>query len=204
MSRNNNPKYKEFLTSMAQFGNGIFTITMLDENDRPALKTWTARNSSYFNTFEARRGDVKLHKLTREGYEWLGLKFTKKISTSDSYSNNLDMALVNAFMTENQDFLNYRYKAHFNIDLKCGRVSVLSGSFHIPRGLKKIDFLLCTDERRRLWLKKDIELKEIARREKLSVDELKTILANAIVPKAFQNMRDIESPDEGSSSELVF
>ena len=92
------------------------------------------------------------------------------------------MALLNAFMYQQQDFTSYRYKAHLVLDLKCGNTSVLSGSWHIPKNIKKIKNLLCTEER-------------------LSLIH---ILESAIVPEAFKNLRKIENLANQSNNKLVF
>ena len=85
-------RYHELIEKVAQYGYGVFTLTMLeDEAERASLTKFIQRNSSLFQQYKGKQGDLKVIILTNEGKKHFGVQV--RLSEAQSWHSYIDIAL---------------------------------------------------------------------------------------------------------------
>ena len=180
--------YRELLKQMADFGHGIFTLTMLeDPKQRDALKQWIRRNRPYLSEQKGTHGDIKICSLTNVGMEFFEAK--DSLTRAKTWSTFADMALINAYMVETNCYVNYQNKPNMKVEINGEKAGLISSTWGVTTELREVAVLLTLPKTRVELLQDDSSIKKIASKEKLSHAEVIQKISSAKVPKAFQKMR---------------
>lgn len=163
--------YREMLKNIADYGHGVFTLTMAGERKQQnSLTVWLRRNPDVYRHWKGVHPDVGVYCLTREGMAYFDGKDT--LSTSKSYFSYLEMAILNSYMVEKNHFVSYKLKPHLVVEIAGKTIGVLSPRYGIPKHSSAINLLISTPETRREFLE------EVATQP----DRVRSIIQSCYVP----------------------
>ena len=182
-----NREYSHFLKKIADFGHGVFTLTMLkNQNERNALKKWLQRHPSFTSSFTTIRGTTKIYVLSKKAMKFLDAQ--DSLSQGAVWSTYMDMALLNAYMVETASFTNYINRPHITLDYCDKKIGLISYSWSGPTNpLTNITQLVTVRPLQRYYLKELDPEKETH----FGIETPKAInlIKNAFIPRAFYNYR---------------
>lgn len=183
-------RYQELIEKVAQYGYGVFTLAMLfDESERSALTKFIQRHPSYFQQFRGKQGDLKIISLTNEGKKHFNLKH--RLSEAQSWQSFVDIALFNAFMVETEDWSRQVSRPHFLLNLKQGKVGLISSRWGINKDFQKAKILLATVKQKTNLLNDQSFIADSVRELKTTPEKIKELILNSYTPKAFLHIRNI-------------
>ena len=183
-------RYHELIEKVAQYGYGVFTLTMLeDEAERASLTKFIQRNSSLFQQYKGKQGDLKVIILTNEGKKHFGVKV--RLSEAQSWHSYIDIALFNSYMAETGEWAKQTNKPHFVLSLSSGKVGLISARWGINRHFQDLKTILATENQKKQLIKDVSFISESVRELKVTQEEVTEILSHSYTPKAFQHIRNI-------------
>jgi hypothetical protein len=181
--------YKELIEKVAAYGYGVFTITMVtDEAERASLAKFIQRNPFYFQQFKGKQGDLKIITLTSEGKKYFGVKV--RLSEAQSWHSYLDIALLNAYMVESGEWSKQTNKPHFVLNLKSGKVGLISSRWGINKNFQDVKVLLATENQRKDLIKDVSFIADSVRELNTTPEKIVEAISNSVTPKAFQHTRN--------------
>lgn len=181
--------YQSLLKSVACFGRGVFSITMLEDNrEKHAFKMYLYRNQGIFEQLKGTHGDIKILQLNRHGMQQFGgeIRNHRMILT---WASLLDIALMNAYMVQVGEFQSYKTSPHTIVNILERRVGIISNRWGLTRKVVETDILLATKKSITNLLEDQEELAKLAKRESLSEEFLTEKISKAFTPKAFLTLR---------------
>lgn len=182
-------RYHELIEKVAQYGYGVFTLTMFfNEAEKASITKFIQRNPSYFQQFKGKQGDLKIITLTSEGKKHFGVNV--RLSEAQSWHSYLDIALFNAYMVESGEWSKQTNRPHFVLNLKSEKIGLISSRWGINKNFQSIDLLLATENQKKNLVRDVSFISETIRELKLTPEEIISTISNSYTPKAFQNIRN--------------
>lgn len=182
-------RYQELIQKVSQYGYGVFTLTMLsNEAERASLAKFIQRNPSYFQQFKGKQGDLKIITLTTEGKKYFGVKV--RLSEAQTWQSFIDIALFNAYMSEVNEWSKQTNKPHFVLNLKSGKVGLISSRWGINKNLQDGMVLLATENQRKDLIKDLSFIAESVRELNTTPEKIIEAISTSVTPKAFQHTRN--------------
>ena len=180
--------YKQLLKNVADYGHGIFTLTMLqDLKERDAMKKWITSNKSLFTGFITPPREIKIHVLTKKGMKHFDGQ--DSLSEGSVYSTFLDTAIVNSYMIEVDEFTQYKNEPHISIQIQEKKIGLVSYSWGLSEKLADFDQLITTKFLQKYYLRQvRRNAFSFSQGEKKRAIEL---LKNAHIPIAFKYYRKL-------------
>lgn len=183
-------RYQELIEKVAQYGYGVFTLTMIfDESERAALTKFIQRHTSFFQQYRGKQGDLKIISLTTEGKKHFNLKH--RLSEAQSWQSYIDIALFNAYMAETEDWTKQVNRPHFLLSLKQGKVGLISSRWGINKDFQQAKILLATEKQKANLLNDLSFIAESVRELKTNPETIRELIQNSYTPKAFLHIRNI-------------
>lgn len=183
-------RYQELIEKVAHHGYGVFTLTMLfDDNEKASLTKFIQRHPSFFQQFRGKKGDLKIISLTSEGKKHFNLKH--RLSEAQSWQSYVDIALFNAYMAETMDWAKQTNRPHFLLNLKLGKVGLISSRWGINKDFQDARVLLATEKQKTSLLNDLSFVADSVRELKTTPEKIKELIQNAYTPKAFLHVRNI-------------
>lgn len=183
-------RYQELIENVAQYGYGVFTLTMLfDGSERAALTKFIQRHPSFFQQFRGKQGDLKIVSLTSEGKKHFNLKH--RLSEAQSWQSYVDIALFNAYMVEVEDWSKQVNRPHFLLNLKQGKVGLISSRWGINKDFHQARILLATEKQKTNLLNDQSFIAESVRELKTTPEKIRDLILNSYTPRAFLHIRNI-------------
>ena len=137
--------YRKLLKDVGQYGYGVFSNTMLSSlKEREGLKKFVYRNPSFFSSFEGRKGDLTVRKLSPDGFKHFQIR--GKLTKSQSWQSHLDILMFNSYMHECNVWVECSNKPHSTIELNGKKVGIISLRWGINSNISELDLLLCTPQ----------------------------------------------------------
>lgn len=181
--------YRELIEKVSQYGYGVFTLTMLfDESERASLTKFIQRNPAYFQQFKGKQGDLKIITLTNEGKKHFDVKM--RLSEAQSWHSYLDIALFNAYMIETDEWSKQTNRPHFVLNLKSGKVGLISSRWGINKNFQSLKLLLATENQKKSLVSDMAFVADSVRELKATPEEIIEVISNSYTPKAFLHIRN--------------
>ncbi|MCO4754931.1 MAG: hypothetical protein KC478_10660 [Bacteriovoracaceae bacterium] len=192
--------YKTLLKNVAENGHGVFIIPMVqDKKARWALEKWIYRNqvgpNPLVRTFIGGNlyrgikghGDLKICVLTQTGVE----KFCRnsKATKAQGISSLVDMALINAYMSETNEWKKYSYRPKLTIEIGGKKIGVISNSWYFSEPALKVDLFLSTRWTRKIRINDNYIIDQVALRNNCTIEKVLRNLRQTYTPVAFKSAR---------------
>lgn len=179
--------YKDFLKAVGDFGKGVFTLTMIkDRKQREALRQYIYSNKHFFcSGFSGKDGKASIYILTKEAYKAFDCK--GNLTEASTFAGIIDIALLNAYMIEQEDFFEHPFGPHLSYNVAGNQVGLISHIWKVCKQIADLDYLICTKPLRDEYLSNTKELQKIARKLNVTEDFLIEKIENCIIPAAFED-----------------